>query len=101
MAHGLMPELTQGCESPALHPGPRHGQEGGRQAEREGWRQAGRKGGLETAAAQPSADPSSRIPIPSRPRRSGMSQSFRGDKQRREQLLPGIPGRSGTHFQTA
>lgn len=46
MAHGLMPELTQGCESPALHPGPRHGQEG--------WRQAG----METAPAQPSADPS-------------------------------------------
>lgn len=30
-----------------------------------------------------------------------MSQSFRGDKQRREQLPPGIPGRSSTHFQTA
>lgn len=29
-----------------------------------------------------------------------MSQSFRGDKQRREQLPPGIPGRSSTHFQT-
>lgn len=54
MAHGLMPELTQGCESPALHPGPRHGQEGWRQAGREGWRQAG----METAPAQPSADPS-------------------------------------------
>lgn len=39
MAHGLMPELTQGCESPALHPGPRQGQEGRRQAGREGWRQ--------------------------------------------------------------
>lgn len=30
-----------------------------------------------------------------------MSQSFRGDKQRREQLPPGIPGRSSTHLQTA
>lgn len=44
MAHGLMPELTQGCESPALHPGPRHDQERWRQAGREGWRQAGKEG---------------------------------------------------------
>lgn len=44
MAHGLMPELTQGCESLALHPGPRHGQGERRQAEREGRRQAGREG---------------------------------------------------------
>lgn len=62
MAHGLMPELTQGCESPALHPGPRHGQGGRRQAGREGGSEAGREGGMETTPAQPSADPSPRHP---------------------------------------
>lgn len=53
MAHGLMPELTQGCESPALHPGPRHGQGGQRQAGREEGSEAGREGGMETTPARP------------------------------------------------
>lgn len=53
MAHGLMPELTQGCESPALHPGPRQAQEGWKQAGREGWRQAGREGGRDTNSTRP------------------------------------------------
>lgn len=45
MAHGLMPELTQGSESPALHPGPRHDQEG--------WRVGGRQGRRDGGSTRP------------------------------------------------